>query len=113
MEKRYRSKLVFRRNFITGIGQGYIQSSPLQLCLMTAQLANGGYKIYPKIVEDENQLSVDQIKNKMLEAAQNLNLDNEKNSIVKATEEFLKTKTKNILHFMESRKCEVCFRCNV
>ena len=80
--------------FITGIGQGYIQSSPLQLCLMTAQLANGGYKIYPKIVKDENQLSVDQIKNKMLEAAQTLNLDNEKNSIVKATEEFLKTKTK-------------------
>ena len=35
--------------FITGIGQGYIQTNPLQLCLMTAQLANGGYKIYPKI----------------------------------------------------------------
>ena len=30
---------------ITGIGQGYIQTTPLQLCLMTAQIANGGYKI--------------------------------------------------------------------
>ena len=36
---------------ITGIGQGYIQTTPLQLCLMTAQIANGGFKIYPKIVD--------------------------------------------------------------
>ena len=35
---------------ITGIGQGYIQSTPLQLSLMTAQIANGGYKIKPHIV---------------------------------------------------------------
>ena len=35
---------------ITGIGQGYIQTTPIQLCLMTAQIANGGYKIHPKIV---------------------------------------------------------------
>jgi len=39
---------------ITGIGQGYIQTTPLQLCLMTAQLANGGHKIYPKITVNEN-----------------------------------------------------------
>ena len=42
---------------ITGIGQGYIQTTPIQLCLMTAQIANGGYKIYPKLVlnkDDEN-----------------------------------------------------------
>tara|TARA_B100000131_G_scaffold276818_1_gene280238 strand:- start:27 stop:1925 length:1899 start_codon:yes stop_codon:yes gene_type:complete len=39
---------------ITGIGQGYIQTTPMQLCLMTAQLANGGYKIKPKMIFDEN-----------------------------------------------------------
>ena len=39
---------------ITGIGQGYIQTTPIQLCLMTAQIANGGYKIYPQIVVEEN-----------------------------------------------------------
>ena len=39
---------------INGIGQGYIQTTPLQLCLMTAQLANGGYKIKPHILYDEN-----------------------------------------------------------
>jgi penicillin-binding protein 2 len=37
---------------ITGIGQGYIQTTPIQLCLMTAQIANGGYKIHPKIIID-------------------------------------------------------------
>tara|TARA_Y100000590_G_scaffold388249_1_gene462478 strand:+ start:277 stop:2244 length:1968 start_codon:yes stop_codon:yes gene_type:complete len=39
---------------INGIGQGYIQTTPLQLCLMTAQLANGGYKIKPHIIYDKN-----------------------------------------------------------
>ena len=45
---------------ITGIGQGYIQTTPIQLCLMTAQIANGGHKIYPKIiVDDENKAQPD------------------------------------------------------
>tara|TARA_B100001121_G_C18684693_1_gene620142 strand:- start:260 stop:2134 length:1875 start_codon:yes stop_codon:yes gene_type:complete len=35
---------------ITGIGQGYIQTTPVQLCLMTAQIANGGHKIYPTLL---------------------------------------------------------------
>ena len=39
---------------ITGIGQGYIQTTPIQLCLMTAQIANGGYKIKPHIIHDES-----------------------------------------------------------
>ena len=40
---------------ITGIGQGYIQTTPIQLCLMTAQIANGGYKIYPKITVENDK----------------------------------------------------------
>ena len=39
----------------SGIGQGYFQSTPIQLCLMTAQLANGGYKIKPRIIFDEEK----------------------------------------------------------
>ena len=39
---------------ITGIGQGYIQTTPVQLCLMTAQIANGGHKIYPKLLQTNN-----------------------------------------------------------
>ena len=47
---------------LTGIGQGYIQTTPVQLCLMTAQIANGGYKLIPKIIvenQDENYLKND------------------------------------------------------
>ncbi len=40
---------------ITGIGQGYIQTTPLQLCLMMAQIANGGFKILPKITIDDEK----------------------------------------------------------
>jgi len=41
---------------ISGIGQGYFQATPLQLCLMTAQLANGGYEIKPRIIDDKYAL---------------------------------------------------------
>ena len=47
---------------ITGIGQGYTQTTPLQLCLMTAQLANGGHKIYPKITVNENDETYEEVK---------------------------------------------------
>ena len=40
---------------ITGIGQGYIQTTPIQLCLMTAQIANGGHKIYPNLIVDDDK----------------------------------------------------------
>ncbi len=56
---------------INGIGQGYIQTTPLQLCLMTAQLANGGHKIYPKIIYENNQENIETIKQKMKFAEQN------------------------------------------
>ena len=39
----------------SGIGQGYFQSTPIQLCLMTAQIANGGYKIKPRIIFDKEE----------------------------------------------------------
>ena len=39
----------------TGIGQGYFLSTPIQLCLMTAQIANGGYEIKPRIVFDKEK----------------------------------------------------------
>ena len=41
---------------LAGIGQGYFQVTPIQLCLMTAQLANGGYKIKPKIIYNAQAL---------------------------------------------------------
>ena len=53
---------VIGETLITGIGQGYMQTTPLQLCLMTAQLANGGHKIYPKITINENDDTYDDVK---------------------------------------------------
>jgi len=61
---------------INGIGQGYIQTTPLQLCLMTAQLANGGHKIYPKIISEDEE-PIESIKHKMKLASEN-NEDNSK-----------------------------------
>ena len=49
----------------SGIGQGYFQSTPIQLCLMTAQIANGGYKIDPRIIFDKRNNDLrDYIKHK-------------------------------------------------
>jgi len=42
----------------SGIGQGYFLSTPIQLCLMTAQLANGGFKIKPRmVVNNKNKIN--------------------------------------------------------
>ena len=41
---------------ITGVGQGYITSTPLQLALVTALIANNGKKIFPKINLDDFNL---------------------------------------------------------
>ena len=62
---------VLGETLITGIGQGYTQTTPIQLCLMTAQIANGGHKIKPKILTDDNQLKSEQVKKAMQDS--NLN----------------------------------------
>ncbi len=60
---------------ITGIGQGYIQTTPIQLCLMTAQIANGGYKIYPKIVvDDKNKNQPDDKYTQLFENSENIRI---------------------------------------
>ncbi|WP_440919349.1 penicillin-binding protein 2 [Candidatus Pelagibacter sp.] len=58
---------VLGETLITGIGQGYTQTTPLQLCLMTAQIANGGYSIKPRIIVDNNTVSFEEAKNKFEE----------------------------------------------
>ena len=76
---------VLGETLITGIGQGYIQTTPLQLCLMIAQLANGGFKIFPRITVDGSQESLEEIKYKM---AQSLNeVEKDDSSIIKKTAE--------------------------
>jgi len=47
---------VLGETLISGIGQGYFQTTPIQICLMMAQLANGGYEIKARIIDDKYAL---------------------------------------------------------
>ena len=66
---------VLGETLITGIGQGYTQTTPLQLCLMTAQIANGGYSIKPKIIVNNNPLNFVEAK-KAMEEQNSINSNN-------------------------------------
>ena len=58
---------VLGETLITGIGQGYTQTTPLQLCLMTAQIGNGGYSIQPKIIVNNDPLNFEEAKKELKE----------------------------------------------
>ena len=90
---------VIGETLITGIGQGYTQTTPLQLCQMTAQLANGGFKIYPKIIVDENSKTVEEIKFLMNENRKQLN--NKDSGLKEATE---------LLGFLNKKEHEPLFK---
>ena len=81
---------VLGETLITGIGQGYIQTTPLQLCLMTAQLANGGFKIYPKINANDSKDTLETIKNKISEKI--IEKQNEQLGIIETGKKLLKNK---------------------
>ena len=42
---------------VTGIGHGYVLSTPLQLAVMAARIANGGRAVVPRIVRDASLAS--------------------------------------------------------
>ena len=90
---------VIGETLITGIGQGYTQTTPLQLCLMTAQLANGGFKIYPKIIVEENARTFEDIKLLMDKNSKNLDVKN--NQLKKASD---------LLSFINKEKHESLFK---
>ena len=59
MEKKYIGQNWYLGETLhSGIGQGYFQSTPIQLCLMTAQIANGGFEIKPRIIFDKSKNSL-------------------------------------------------------
>tara|TARA_B110001452_G_scaffold49657_1_gene37957 strand:- start:1539 stop:3506 length:1968 start_codon:yes stop_codon:yes gene_type:complete len=91
---------VLGETLITGIGQGYIQTTPLQLCLMTAQIANGGYKIYPKIIVNKNEETLEEIK-LLIEK-------NEESS--KEIKEGLKEAGEQLLSLIKEKKHESLYR---
>jgi len=91
---------VIGETLITGIGQGYMQTTPLQLCLMTAQLANGGHKIYPKITVNEDDETYEEAKALM---ARNYKIN-------KQIKEGLKESSEGIFSFLKDSKHEVLYK---
>ena len=89
---------VIGETLITGIGQGYTQTTPLQLCKMTAQLANGGFKIYPKIIVEENSKTAEEIRVIMNDNRKELNKKN--NGLQDA---------KDLLRFLNKKEHEPLF----
>ena len=90
---------VIGETLITGIGQGYIQTTPLQLCLMTAQIANGGFKIYPKITVNKDEESLAKIKDRIKKNSKML--DKSKSGLSEATDQlfdFIKEKKHHVLY---------------
>jgi len=49
--KRYGEKWQQGETVIAGIGQGYVQVTPLQLAVMTSRVANGGYAVTPSFTK--------------------------------------------------------------
>ena len=90
---------VIGETLITGIGQGYTQTTPLQLCLMTAQLANSGFKIYPKIIVDESSETAENIKFMMSENSKNVSRKN--NGL---------QKKEGLLRFLNKKKYERLYK---
>ena len=91
---------VIGETLITGIGQGYLQTTPLQLCLMTAQIANGGYRIYPRITVNEEDEKIEDIK---LQIEKNYKNHNEtKKGITEATEQ--------VFSFIKEKRHEALYR---
>ena len=78
---------------ITGIGQGYMQTTPLQLCLMVAQIANGGHGINPRITIKENDETFEEIK--LLIEKNYVKQEEIKNGLIEATEELFSFTKKN------------------
>ena len=91
---------VLGETLITGIGQGYILTTPLQLCLMTAQLANGGFKIYPKITIDKNQDTFEKIKHIIQKNSED----------VKEIKDGLKEASEQLLNFINEKKHEPLYK---
>jgi penicillin-binding protein 2 len=71
-----------------------VETTPLQLCLMTAHLANGGYKIKPRIIDD-GKFSFENIKYKIEQKSNNLNLLNNPEGLIVKEHKFLEPLFRN------------------
>ena len=51
--KRFKESWQQGETLISGIGQGYVLTTPIQLSVMLASMVNGGYRIHPSFVKVE------------------------------------------------------------
>jgi penicillin-binding protein 2 len=54
--KRYAEKWQGGDTISVGIGQGYLITTPIQMAVMTARIANGGYEVNPRLVTPEKEV---------------------------------------------------------
>ena len=92
---------VLGETLITGIGQGYIQTTPLQLCLMTAQIANGGYRINPRITVSENDETLEEVK-------RSIRINSESHKETK--DGLIETSSEQLMSIIKEKKHEALYR---
>ncbi|MDR1025976.1 MAG: penicillin-binding protein 2 [Lactobacillus sp.] len=66
--KRFKETWQQGESLISGIGQGYVLTTPIQLAVMTSSLVNGGYKVQPTFVKREGDVKTEDNKIKVSNA---------------------------------------------
>jgi len=65
-KKRYKQSWTGGDTINCAIGQGYVLSTPLQLCVMTARMCNGGFAVVPKFEAKEETFEPLKVKEESL-----------------------------------------------
>ncbi len=58
-KKKYKQSWKIGETMITGVGQGFLTTTPIQLAVMTAMIANNGKRIFPSIYKKIDQVNTD------------------------------------------------------
>jgi len=56
-KKKYKQSWKIGETMITGVGQGFLTTTPMQLAVMTAMIANNGKRIFPTIYKNLDQIN--------------------------------------------------------
>ena len=63
--KRFKESWQQGETLISGIGQGYVLTTPIQLAVMTASMVNGGYKVAPSFIRLDKNIKTEENKIKV------------------------------------------------
>ena len=59
-KKKYNQSWKIGETMITGVGQGFLTTTPMQLAVMTAMFANNGKRIFPTIYKNLDQININE-----------------------------------------------------